>query len=308
MIEGGGGFVVARGYHRAVVAFLSVTDALRRLADPQHGHVTRQQLLATGVSGSEIQHLVENGLLIRVHAGVYALGYRQRTPIAIAAAAALACGDGAVLSHDSAAALYALREWPRIPEVTTSVRRRRPGVRVHRSRTLAATDVTRQYGIPVTTAARAILDVASRLSDAELIQIVSDARRAGRLGPTALHRLLATSVRAARLIDPEQAPSESIFMAMFLLFLKRHRLPIPLTEYWFHGFRVDAIYPAHRLIIELDSWEFHSNPLQFERDRMRDAVAIKYRHDTLRITWKRMTEHPRQLAGELRALLADRAP
>ena len=283
-------------------------DVLHRLAEPQHGHVTRQQLLAMGVSGSEIQHLVEKGLLIRVHAGVYALGYRQRTPKAMAAAAALACGDGAVLSHDSAAALYGLREWPRIPEVTTAVRRRRPGIRVHRSGTLMETDVTRQYGIPVTTAARAILDVAGRLSDAELIQIVSDARRAGRLGPTALHRLLAASVRAARLIDPKQAPSESIFMAMFLLFLKRYRLPIPLTECWFHGFRVDAIYPAHRLIIELDSWEFHSNPVQFERDRMRDGVAIKYRHDTLRITWKRMTEHPRQLAAELRALLAERAP
>jgi hypothetical protein len=299
---------VARGYHRVVVAFLSVMDALHRLAEPQHGHVTRQQLLAAGISGSEIQHLVENGLLIRAHAGVYAFGYRQRTPMAIAAAATLACGDGAVLSHDSAAALYGLREWPRIPEVTTSGRRRRPGIRVHRSGTLTETDVTRQYGIPVTTAARAILDVMSRLSDAELIQIVSDARRAGRLGPTALHRLLAASARAARLIDPQQAPSESIFMAMFLLFLKRYRLPIPLIEYRLHGFRVDAIYPAHRLIIELDSWEFHSNPLQFERDRGRDAVAIKYRHDTLRITWKRMTKHPRQLAAELRALLADRAP
>jgi hypothetical protein len=291
-----------------VVAFLTVTNALHRLAEPQHGHVTRQQLLAMGVSGSEIQHLVENGLLIRVHAGVYALGYRQRTPLAMAAAAALACGESAVLSHDSAAALYALGEWPRIPEVTTAVRRRRPGIRVHRSGTLIGTDVTRQYGIPVTTAARTILDVAGRLTDAELIQIVSDARRAGRLGPTALHRLLATSVRAARLIDPRQAPSASIFTAMFLVFLKRYRLPIPLTEYWFHGFRVDAIYPAHRLIIELDSWEFHSNPLQFERDRMRDAIAIKYRHDTLRITWKRMTEHPRQLAAEMRLLLAERAP
>ena len=291
-----------------MVAFLSVTGALHGLAERQHGHVTRPQLLAMGVSGSEIQHLVENGLLIRVHAGVYAMGYRQRTPIAIAAAAALACGEGAVLSHDSAAALYGLREWPRTPEVTTTVRRRRPGVRVHRSRTLTKTDVTRQYGIPVTTAARAILDVAGRLSDAELIQIVSDARRAGHLGPTALHRLLAANVRAARLIDPEQAPSESIFMAMFLLFLRRHRLPIPIIEYWFHGFRVDAIYPAQRLIIELDSYAFHSNPLQFERDRMRDAVAIKYRHDTLRITWKRMTEHPRQLAAEMRVMLAERAP
>jgi hypothetical protein len=281
---------------------------IHRLAERQNGHVARGQLLAVGLSTGEIQYLIEQGFLIPVHAGVYAVGYVRKRPVERAHAAVLAGGEGALLSHDSAAALYELREWPPMPEVTVLTHRLRPGVRVHRSRTLTRADVTRQYGIPVTTAGRAILDVAGRLSDAELIQIVSDARRAGRLGPTALHRLLATSVRAARLIDPEQAPSESIFMAMFLLFLKRYRLPIPLTEYWFHGFRVDAIYPAHRLIIELDSWEFHSNPLQFERDRMRDAVAIKHGHDTLRITWKRMTEHPRQLAGELRALLADRAP
>ncbi len=291
-----------------MVTFLSVTDELHRLAEPQHGHLTRRQLLAMGLSGSGVQHLVENGLLIRAHAGVYALGYRQRTPIAIAAAAVLACGEGALLSHDSAAALYGLREWPPVPEVTALTHRERPGIQVHRSRTLSKADATRQHGIPVTTAARAILDVRGRLSDAELIQIVSDARRAGHLGPTALHRLLAASARAARLIDPRQAPSESIFMAMFLVFLKRYRLPIPLIEYWFHGFRVDAIYPAQRLIVELDSWEFHSDPVQFERDRERNAVATKYRHDTLRITWKRMTEHPRQLAAEIRAILADRAP
>ena len=63
-------------------------------------------------------------------------------------------------------------------------------------------------------------------------------------------------------------------MAMFLLFLKRYRLPIPLTEYWFHGFRVDAIYPAHRLIIELDSWEFHSNPASV---RTRSHAATRSR-------------------------------
>ena len=283
-------------------------DVLHRLAEPQHGHVTRQQLLAMGVSGSEIQHLVEKGLLIRVHAGVYALGYRQRTPKAMAAAAALACGDGAVLSHDSAAALYGLREWPRIPEVTTAVRRRRPGIRVHRSGTLMETDVTRQYGIPVTTAARAILDISSRLSDAELIQTVSDARRAARLGPTALHRLLATSVRAARLIDPEQAPSESILKATFLLFIRQHRLPPPLTEQPFHGFRVDAIYPAHRLIVELDGYDFHRDRAQFETDRARDAVALAHGFVTFRITWRRLTVEPARLAAQLRAVLAARAP
>ena len=174
------------------VASLAASRTIQRLAERQHGHVTRAQLLVQAVDRTRIQHLIESGLLIRSTRACYAVGYVRKRPVERAHAAVLAGGEGALLSHDSAAALYELREWPRVPEVTVLTHRLRPGVRVHRSRTLAATDVTRQYGIPVTTAARAILDVAGRLSDAELIQIVSDARRAGRLGPTALHRLLAT--------------------------------------------------------------------------------------------------------------------
>ena len=59
---------------------------------------------------------------------MYAVGYRRVEPVAIAMAAVLACGTGAVLSHESAAALYGWRRWPRVPEVTAPGTRRRPGI------------------------------------------------------------------------------------------------------------------------------------------------------------------------------------
>ncbi len=135
----------------------------------------------------------------------------------------LACGDQARLSHDSAAALYGLRDWPRVPEVTCPTRHQRPGIRTHRSLTLRRDERSRQFGIPVTTVARTIRDILTRLTDAQLIQAIGDARRAGRLGADELRRLIAASVRIARLIDPAQSPSESMLMARFQVFEEDRR-------------------------------------------------------------------------------------
>ena len=291
-----------------MVAFLPLAPKIYRLAELQNGHVCRRQLLALGLVGSGVHHLIEVGLLVPVHAGVYAIAYRRRRPLERAHAAVLACGEGAVLSHASAAALYGLCPWPRDPEVTAREHRRRPGIHAHRSRTLSREQITRHYGVPVTTADRAIADIASRLTDVELIQAVGDARRSGQLGPQALERLLCRCTRAARLIDPAQAPSESWLMAAFLAFLARYDLPAPLTEQRLHGFRVDAIYPAQRLIVELDGYDHHRDRDRFERDRLRDAVALEHGYQTLRITSRRLVEHPDELARQLRAILRSRDP
>src|ERR1700743_278609 len=99
-----------------MVAFLSLAPKIYRLAELQNGHVTRQQLLAIGLARSGMQHLVDEGLLVRAHVGGYAIAYRRRRPVERAHAAVLACGEGSVLSHASAAALYGLCQWPRDPE------------------------------------------------------------------------------------------------------------------------------------------------------------------------------------------------
>jgi hypothetical protein len=150
--------------------------AIAVVAGRQHGYITRKLLLAIGLGRRAVQHRVATGRLIRVHAGVYAVGHVNRTPIARAHAAFLACGDKAALSHGSAASLWGFRKhWDTPFEVTVVSHRRRAGIKVHRSGTLARADVTRHHGIRVTSPARTVLDYARHLTGKRLSRFVNDA-------------------------------------------------------------------------------------------------------------------------------------
>lgn len=148
---------------------------ISQLAESQQGYVARQQLLAFGVSDDAIDHRITTGELIPKYAGVYAVGHRSRGPIPIAAAVVLACGDDAVLSHDSAAALWGFGRWPTRQEVIAPHQRRRKGIVSHRSTTLTPDDITVHYGIRVTTPVRTICDIAARRTDDGLLEAVDDA-------------------------------------------------------------------------------------------------------------------------------------
>lgn len=119
------------------------------LAGRQHGVVARRQLLALGFNAREIEHRVARGRLHPVIRGVYAVGWPRLTRKRRWMAAVLACGEGAVLSHRSAAALWEIGIEGGVVEV--SVRRRaelkRPGLRVRGRPSLAATHVTTIDGI-----------------------------------------------------------------------------------------------------------------------------------------------------------------
>ncbi len=139
---------------------------------PHHPHT---QLLALGVPSSTIAYWVTTGGLVRVHIGVYAVGYRRVEPVALVVAV-LAAGQDAVLSHDSALALWGLRRWPDTPEVAAPRDVRRAGITAHRSSTLTEADTTVQLGVPVTRAARAIDDIRPRLTERQHVRLVNDAR------------------------------------------------------------------------------------------------------------------------------------
>src|SRR5918992_677381 len=113
--------------------------AIARLAERQHGVVSLHQLQLLGLSRAAVSKRTQNGRLIRVHRGVYAVGHGRLTPHGRWMAAVLAYGDGAVLSHRSAAALHGIRPTSRrnvdIPLPSRSARPR-PGIDVHRSTTL----------------------------------------------------------------------------------------------------------------------------------------------------------------------------
>src|SRR5438270_6734894 len=107
---------------------------IANLANRQRGYVTRQQLLKLGLGPDAIRYRVRIGRLIPVYAGVYAVGHLPTSCIDRAAAAILACGNGAALGHHSAACLWGfLKPW-RVPfHVTALSAHRRQGIIVHRA-------------------------------------------------------------------------------------------------------------------------------------------------------------------------------
>jgi very-short-patch-repair endonuclease len=290
----------------------TVEKRIAAVSGSQHGVVSRRQLLALGLGKHAIAHQVRIGRLHRLHAGIYAVGYRPVSPYAHAMAAVLACGTGAALSHRSAATLWGIdRQWRQPLEVTARSARRRPNLCIHRSRTLTDLDITEHFGIPVTTPARTLLDNTPRLSDAALSRAVNDLRLAGYLKLGDLAELLARhppTGAAKRLREhtayPERAPTRSEFEDAFLLFAKRYDLPDPHVNVPVVGHDADIFFPDHRVVVELDGWEFHSGRGQFESDRDRDASRLAAGIMTVRLTWERMQLTPDQEAARLHGILA----
>ncbi len=259
------------------------------LAGQQHGVVSRHQLIAIGVAPRTIDHWVADGGLLRLHAGVYSVGHREPGPIPIAAAAVMACGDGAALSHDSATALWRIGRWPQLPEVTAPRERRRRGIISHRSTTLTADDVTVHHGIPVTTPVRTICDIAPRRTDDQLLKAVDDARISTYLGPTALDELIRRCPRVAHLIGPDSGPTRSQLERDFRRFAATYELPPYRLNVQLHGYEVDVVFDAYNLIVELDGWRYHQGRRSHEANHERDTHLKDHGYDTVRITSNRLT-------------------
>jgi hypothetical protein len=275
--------------------FIELWDAIARLAADQWGHITRAQLLALGVHPSTICSWIERGRLVRVHQGVYAVGYRRVEPVALAMAAVLAAGPGAILSHDSALALWGLRRWPRDPEVTATRCVRRAGIVAHRSTTLTSADKTIQLGVPVTRAARAIDDIRSRLTERQHVRLINDAR---------LRRII-SSDDAHELLGHDRNPTRSGGEDDLQRWIERHGLPQPATNSWVNGHEVDALWPVERVIVELDHPATHSDPATFRSDRRRDRVNRELGYQTIRLTHEDLVAMEAEL---LMRLLSERRP
>src|SRR5690242_12712814 len=168
---------------------MSSDAEVARLAAGQHGVVARRQLLAIGLSRNAIDHRVVTGRLHPAHRGVYLVGHPKPAPFAPEMAAVLAYGDGAVISHQSAAAIWRIRSQPEGPiHVTLPSRsnRSRPGIRAHFTRTLVPSDVRNHRGIPLTAPIRTLIDLAAVLSSNELGRAYEEAQVANLVRPQAL--------------------------------------------------------------------------------------------------------------------------
>jgi very-short-patch-repair endonuclease len=284
------------------------------IAVTQHRNVTHAQLRAAGLGSKAITYRAATGRLHRQYRGVYAVGAPAATPLERACAAVLACGERAALSHGSAMTLWGFwQRWDTPLEVTvTSGHPRHKGITVHRSTTLTPDDVVTHLGITVTSPGRAILDAAPLLSEPSLARTIDDALHTLFLSRSALTEQVRRNShvpgasRIARLLSTVGGPSRSDWERAFPAFCRTHSLPRPVLNTTIAGHEVDAVWADARLIVELDSWEFHSGRLAFENDRDRDADTLLAGFATVRITWERMHGAADAEAKRLNAILAAR--
>ena len=214
-------------------------------------------------------------------------------------AAVLACGPYALLSHQSAAALYGLIRYSGPPHVTAPTLRSPRGIAVHRS-TLA--EATIHYGIPVTTPARTLIDLADVLDPASLTRAVNEARLNSLITDWALLEAIhASPARHTTRLIPVYAPTRSAFEDAFQAFVARCDLPRPEMNTVIHGYEADVLWRDQRLIAELDG---RNHMHKFEEDRERDAELLVHGLSTIRITWLRLTRAPAKEATRLHSLLA----
>ena len=291
-----------------------VEKAIAALAAGQYGYVTRYQLLALGMGKHAVDYRITTGRLIPVRAGVYAVGHVNATPVARAAAAVLACGAGALLSHGSGATLWGFNKYWDVPfEVTvTTSHRRRPGITVHRSRTLTEVDIDCQLDVPVTSPARTLLDISLRLSDKRLTRAVNDGRHAKILHLEDLGDVLQRNPnhpgtnRLVPFLEATSGLTRSQLEDDFVAFARRYGLPTPQTNVPLNGYVVDVLFVEERVIVEVDSWHFHRFRKNFESDRRRDAKMLAAGYLTVRMTDERMKRDPASEARQMNAILEAR--
>jgi hypothetical protein len=278
------------------------------------------QLADCGLDRAAVARRVRKGWLHRIHTGVSAVGYVPDTLHAAFMAAVLAGGDESFLSHWACCALAGLVRWDeRSVEITVrgSGGRRRPGIRFHRARSLDPRDTTKLYGIPCTTPARAILEVAPRLSDQRLKRLVRRAQVEQRANVRQIAAVLRRAPnhrgagRVAAIISGGAAPTasghEDVVLDLILDAGFAHPVanqPLRLTP---TPYTPDLRWPAQRLILEIDGSPWHDGPLSRELDDARQAELEAAGERVLRTTREQAIRQPRQLVARLRAAGAPRA-
>ncbi len=285
------------------------------LAGRQYGVVSRSQLLSMGIGAGAIDTRLKRHRLHRLHRGVYAVGHLALVPLAREMAAVLACGDGAAVSHRSAAVVWhllAATEDDAIDvTVTRSSGRGRAGLRVHRSTRLPRTDVRHLRGLPVTAPARTLIDLAETASDRELERATHEAvtRRLlnahSLLAETARHRGRRGVKRLNHLLDDSNHATltRSEAEERFLALVRAAGLPNPEVNVRIQGHEVDFLWRDRGLVVEVDGFQFHSSREAFERDRRRDADLQATGLLVLRITWRQIVQEPyATLARTVRAI------
>jgi uncharacterized protein DUF559 len=289
------------------------------LATEQGGPISREQLLALGVTPGAIKSWLRSGRLHCYLRNVYLLGHEAVTVKGRMLAPVLAYAPGAVLSHRSAAMWWGFSQTARSKvDVTVPgrTRRKQDGIDLHLVRTLDPLDTTEHDGVPITTVPRTLLDLAEVVPPRHLGRAVNEAERLRLFDAAAMEELVARSpgrrgLKPLRDLLSDFLPEphlRSEFERLFREFCIDFALPVPDMNVDVLGYEVDAHWPGTNLIVELDSRAFHLNPKAFEEDRRRDAALMLAGYRVLRVTFSQLTREPNDLAMRISRLLADPQP
>jgi very-short-patch-repair endonuclease/uncharacterized coiled-coil protein SlyX len=276
---------------------------IAEVAERQHGVVTRRQLRERGLTNARIDGRISRGQLHPVHHGVYSVGRRVLGRESRWLAAVLACGDGAVLSHRSAAQLWGLvRPSAGAIHVTRAAGWKAPdGVSAHRAH-LPADERALIAGIRVTGLSRTLLDLAAVVTRHQLELALNEAEVRRLTDRLSLPDLMARYPRRngtallRTILEDEKAlegPTRNGFEERFASLLHAHGLPKPRfnADLFVRGrhFNVDCLWSEERLIVELDGGAVHRTARAFEADRERDRILGSEGWQVVRVTWRQLT-------------------
>lgn len=287
------------------------------LAERQHGAVAVEQLRGIGLAHTDVAYRVQTGRLHRVHRGVYAVGHPRLSREGRFLAAVLAVGPGAVLSHRSAAVLWGLVSDVGGPvDITVSgTQHPRRGILVHRTNGLRRVERTRSAGVPVTSPARTLFDLAATpTDDRTLRRAVREALVQRRVDERGLRAQLEHArgrrgaARIGAIIQLGPVATRSELEDRTLQVLEARGLPRPLVNapvrIGSRTFEVDFLFEDRRLIIEADGAQFHDTVVSRQDDAARQAVLEAAGYRVVRVTWGQVTRETAQTVRRVRSAYA----
>ncbi len=297
-------------------AFSSIDAQISTLATGQGGYIHRDQLNRLPLTAKAVRHRIRRGFLIPVYYRVYAVGHLPTHPHDRAKGALLAAGPRSVLSHESAGSYYGIYKRWRYPlHVTVATDRRLKGLIIHRNHRLLKSDIlTPQPGLRVVIPALALLEVAPDLNARRLRRVVNEIRLEHRIDLRELEALLTRFPRhpgvkplGQVLHTSQRQPTRSNWEDDWTDFAAANHLPAHVMNEFVLSYRVDVLFTAEQLVVELDGWATHRTHEAFIKDRDQDVTILAETGiPTVRITYERFHQRPKHEAARLESILARR--
>jgi very-short-patch-repair endonuclease len=300
-------------------------EAIARLAETQLGFFTRRDALRAELSPQQIRGRLRARRWIAVFRGVYRIAGWQPAYENLIFAAHLAAGSGTAAAGASASRLWSLPGSESFDGFELAVQGRRrvrvPGIVVRRPRDLRRSDVTRIGIVPVTTAGRTLIDLATALTPARLEDCLDDVLRRGLASTRALLRRLdgvrsagSGALRGLVLERHDHGATESVLETEMLRLIRARGLPDPVRQHVITTprgtavARVDLAYPAARIAIEVDGYAYHSSRRRFDADHEREHRLRECGWVVLAFTSHQIRGRPDLVARRIGRALTEQLP